>query len=138
MATLAATAAGCVFGMLTVPVPSRMRLVRVDQRGEEHQARGDVLGAVGDVLADVALHEAQLVGEDERLAVLGQAHAPILAERMDRHREKSKLHVRRASLLCALRIERRAGTVPDWRGAILSHFAPDHAVIASQADAVPP
>ena len=27
MATLAATAAGCVFGMLMVPVPSRMRLV---------------------------------------------------------------------------------------------------------------
>ena len=27
MAMLAATAAGCVFGMLTVPVPSLMRLV---------------------------------------------------------------------------------------------------------------
>ena len=44
------------------------------------------------MLARVAFDEAQLVGEHERLAILGQAHAPILAERVDRHREKAELH----------------------------------------------
>ena len=67
-------------------------LGRLDQRGDEHHARGDVLGAVGGVLADVALDEAELVGEDERLAVLAQRRPPVLAQRMDRHGEEAEFH----------------------------------------------
>jgi hypothetical protein len=64
----------------------------IDQRGKEHGARGDVLGAVGDMLTRIAFDEPKLVGQYERLAVLGQAHPPILLERMDRHREEAELH----------------------------------------------
>ena len=48
---------------------------------------------VGGMLARVAFDEAQFIGEHECLAILGQAHAPILAKRVDGHREKAKLHV---------------------------------------------
>jgi hypothetical protein len=41
------------------------------QRGDEDQARGDGLGEIGDVLADERLLEAELLGEQDRLAVLG-------------------------------------------------------------------
>ena len=60
--------------------------------GEEHDAGGDVLGEVGDMLADIAFAEAQLVGEQEGLLVLAQGLAPVAAERMDRHREETELH----------------------------------------------
>ena len=41
-----------------------------DERSEEYRAGGDVLGQVGCVLADIALDEAQFVGEQESLAIL--------------------------------------------------------------------
>ena len=78
--------------MLMVPVPSLMRRGSVDQAGDEHRAGGDVLGAVGGVLADIAFDEAELVGEDESLAILAQRLPPVLVQRMDRHREEAKLH----------------------------------------------
>ena len=137
MATLAATAAGCVFGMLMVPVPSRMRLVASTSVAQEHHARGDVLGRVRGVLADVALHEPQLVGENEGLAVLVSDTRQSLPSGWIGIVKNPSCMCGEPRYLC-LRIEGRTGTVPDWRGAILSHFAPDHAVIASQADAVPP
>ena len=65
---------------------------RLDQRADEHHARGDVLGAVGVVLADIAFGVAELVGEDERLAILAQRLAPVLLERMDRHGEEAEIH----------------------------------------------
>ena len=69
-----------------------MRLGRVDQARDEHRAGGDVLGLVGGVLADIALGEAELVGEDEGLAVLAQRLPPVLVQRMDRHGEEAELH----------------------------------------------
>ena len=57
---------------LEVPVASLMRLGLVNQRREEDQAVGDVLGLVGEVLADEGVVEAELVGEDDRLAVFLQ------------------------------------------------------------------
>src|SRR5687768_14736774 len=83
-------------------------LGRIGERGDEHGAGGDVLGLVGRVLADITLDEAELVGEQEGLAILAQRLPPILAEAMDRHGEKAELHRR-------LRI---AAPVypPDWRG----------------------
>src|SRR5581483_6235400 len=44
------------------------------------------------MLADIALDEAELVGEQERLAILAQRLPPVLVQRMDRHRKKAKLH----------------------------------------------
>ena len=45
-----------------------------------------------DVLADIAFGEAELVGEQERLAVLAQRLPPVLVQRMDRHGEEAELH----------------------------------------------
>ena len=78
--------------MLMVPVPSLICRGGVDQAGDEHGAGGDVLGAVGGVLADIAFDEAELVGEDESLAVLAQRLPPVLVLRVDRHREEAELH----------------------------------------------
>ncbi len=60
--------------------------------GDKGDAGGDVLGFVGDVLADIGLGEAQLVREQERFAVLLQRQPPILVERMDRHGKEPELH----------------------------------------------
>jgi hypothetical protein len=49
------------------------------QRGDEDQARGDGLGEVGDVLADERLLEAELLGEQHRLAILGERLPPVPA-----------------------------------------------------------
>ena len=78
--------------MLMVPVPSLIVLVASIRRGDEHHAGRDVLGLVGRVLADIAFGEAELVGEDERLAVLAQRLPPVLVQRMDRHGEEAELH----------------------------------------------
>ena len=58
--------------MLMVPVPSLMHLVASIRLAMNIDAGGDVLGRSVDVLADIALGEAELVGEDEGLAVLAQ------------------------------------------------------------------
>src|SRR5882757_1314408 len=44
------------------------------------------------VLAHIALGVAELVGEDERLAILAQRGAPILVDGMDRHGEEAEIH----------------------------------------------
>ena len=44
------------------------------------------------VLADIAFDEAELVGQDEGLAVLAQRCPPVLVQRMDRHGEEAELH----------------------------------------------
>jgi hypothetical protein len=56
-------------------------------------ARGDVLGLVGHVFADIALHEAELVGQDEGLAVLPERQPPVLLQRMERHGEEAEFHI---------------------------------------------
>jgi hypothetical protein len=66
---------------------------RLDQRADEHHAGGDVLGAVGVVLADIAFGVAELVGENESLAILAQRLPPVLVERMDRHGEEAEVHL---------------------------------------------
>ena len=68
------------------------RLRAVDQARQEHQARCDILGLIGDVLASIALGESKFVGENKRLAVFTQRLTPILLERMDGHCEKAELH----------------------------------------------
>ena len=62
------------------------------QRRDEDQARGDGFGEVGDVLADEGFLEAELLGEQHRLAVLFQRLAPVAADRVQRHGEVAKLH----------------------------------------------
>ncbi len=64
----------------------------VGERGEEHGARGDVLGAVGNVLASEALDEPELIGKHEGFPVLAQGLAPVLVERVDGHGEKAEPH----------------------------------------------
>ncbi len=78
--------------MLIVPVPSLIRLVASISRADEHHAGGDVLGAIGVMLADIAFGVAEFVGEQERLAILAQRLPPILVERMDRHGEEAEVH----------------------------------------------
>ena len=121
MAMLAAVGRGMRVGHVDGAGAELDALGGVDQRGDEHDARGDVLGLVGDVLADVALHEAELVGQDERLAVLPERHPPILLERMDRHGEEAELHgwslLLDVLLLDGLGIDGRAGAAGnDQRG----------------------
>ena len=86
-----------------------MRLVASIRRGDEHRAGGDVLGLVGGVLADIAFGEAELVGEDEGLAILAQRLPPVLVQRMDRHGEEAELHRDAPGGACPdLRARRRA------------------------------
>jgi hypothetical protein len=65
----------------------------IDQGADEHHAGGDVLRPVGGVLAHIAFHIAELVRQDEGLAILAQALPPLLVEGMDRHGEESELHL---------------------------------------------
>jgi hypothetical protein len=67
-----------------------LRVVR--QAREEHQARGDVLGEVGDVLADERLAVAEPVGEQDRLAILGVRLPRIPRRRVQRHHERGESH----------------------------------------------
>ena len=60
--------------------------------GNEGDAGGDVLGLVGDVLADISFGKPQLIGQQERFAVLFQRQPPILVDRMDRHGKKPEIH----------------------------------------------
>ena len=64
----------------------------VDEAGDEHHARRDILGAVGRVLADISFDKAELVSQQERLTILAQGLPPVLVQRMDRHGEKAEFH----------------------------------------------
>ena len=64
----------------------------VDQGGEKQGGRGDVLFRVSGVLADVALDEAQLIGELKGGAVFSERSTPVLADGMHGHGEKSEFH----------------------------------------------
>ena len=84
---------------------SRMRVRHVDgagakldlsgrrrEPGNESYAGSDVLGSVGNVLADISLGEPEFIGQQESLAILLERKPPILVDRMDRHRKEPKLH----------------------------------------------
>jgi hypothetical protein len=64
----------------------------IDQRRQEDGRGGDVFAAIGGMLAGIGLHEAELVGKHEGLAILLERLAPILCRRVDGHREKAELH----------------------------------------------
>jgi hypothetical protein len=83
----------------------RMRVRHVDGAGakldllgrrreprDESYAGSDILGSVGDVLADIGFGEAEFIGQQESLAILLERKPPILVDRMDRHRKEPKLH----------------------------------------------
>ena len=63
-----------------------------DQRGQEHQAVGDVLVAVGEVLADERVVEPEPVGEQHRLPVLAQRLRPVPAGGVQGHGEVAESH----------------------------------------------
>src|SRR5262249_2858460 len=65
---------------------------RADERREEHHAVGYILGSVGKVLAAVSFRISQPVGKNEGLAILLERFDIATRRRMDRHREKAKLH----------------------------------------------
>ena len=67
-----------------------LRVVR--EAGEEHETRGDVLREVGDVLADQRLDVAELIREQDRLAVLDIGLVRLPRRRMQRHHESAKAH----------------------------------------------
>src|SRR4029077_7282459 len=62
------------------------------ERSAEHQARRNVLGEIGEVLAAIAFAVAELIGEDEGLAVLAQRLGIGTRQRMDGHDEEAELH----------------------------------------------
>src|SRR5207244_11538804 len=70
------------------------RLGLADQRREENEAVGDVLAAVGEVLADEGVVESEPVREDDRLAVLLQRLRRIAVRPMQRHRKVAQTHGR--------------------------------------------
>ena len=78
--------------MLIVPVPSLMRLVA--SISVQMNITQEVMFSAWSVcvLADIAFGVAELVGQDERLAVLAQRLPPVLVERMDRHGEEAEVH----------------------------------------------
>ena len=64
----------------------------VNQRRQEHHAVGDVLAGIGQVLADEGVIEAELVGKDDRLAILAQRLRPVPAQRVHGHGEVTQPH----------------------------------------------
>ena len=73
-----------------------------DQGGEEDEAVGHVLAAVGEVLADEGVVKAEPVREDDCLAVFLQGVHWIALRRVHRHHEKAQPHSGsiRAALTC--------------------------------------
>ena len=67
-----------------------LRVVR--EAGEEHQARGDVLSQVRDVLADQRLAIAEPVGKQDRFAVFGVGLRGLPLRRVQRHHEHAEFH----------------------------------------------
>ena len=63
-----------------------------DQRGQKQQAVGDVLGALGEVLADEGIVKAEFVGEDDGLAVFAQRIGGAALERVHGHGEVAESH----------------------------------------------
>jgi hypothetical protein len=63
-----------------------------EQGRDEHQAVRDVLDRVGEMLAAIAFGVAELVGQDEGLAVLLQRLRIVPSLRMDRHGEEAEFH----------------------------------------------
>ena len=63
-----------------------------DQRRQENETVGDVLGLVGEVLADEGVVEAELVGEDDGFAVLLQCFERIALDRVQGHGEVTETH----------------------------------------------
>jgi hypothetical protein len=77
--------------------------------GKERDAGGDILGLVGDVLADIGLGEPEFVGQQESFTVFPKGKLLILAERMDRHRKETQLHhllLQGAPFLCEPTVRR--------------------------------
>ncbi len=62
------------------------------ERGTEHQARRNVLGEVGQVLAAIAFAVAEPVGQDECFAVFVERLGIMSRRRMDWHDEKAEFH----------------------------------------------
>src|SRR5712691_1122475 len=60
--------------------------------GDECYAGSDVLGSVGDVLADISLGEPEFIGQKEGLAILVERKPPVLLYGMDWHRKEPELH----------------------------------------------
>jgi hypothetical protein len=52
------------------------------------------------MLADIALGETELVGEDESLTIFPQRLPPVLVQRVDRHREETELHLTLRLAVC--------------------------------------
>jgi len=65
---------------------------RRDQRGVEHHAVGDGLAGVGEVLAHESVVKAELVGEDDGLAVLLERLGPVAVHGVHRHGEVAQPH----------------------------------------------
>src|SRR2546430_15972317 len=59
---------------------------------DESDAGRNVLGSVGDVLANIGFGEAEFIGQQESLAILLERKPPILVDGMDRHRKEPELH----------------------------------------------
>ena len=79
-------------GYVARAVAEESRLRRIVEQRDGAGGDRDVRGLVGDWLADLGLGEAEVVGQQECLAILRKALAPVLVHRMDRHGEEAELH----------------------------------------------
>ena len=74
----------------------------VGKARKEGDRRGDDLGMVGRVLAAIGLGKAQLLRQEERLAILSNALRDRLVQRVDRHGEKRQFHLALRAALSSL------------------------------------
>jgi hypothetical protein len=87
------------------------------------------------MLPDIALDEAELVGQHERLAILAERLAPILAQGMKRHCEEAELHgappLANRSLGAIIRSEgcQRSEIICSEWGIGISNALPAHAIV---------
>ena len=62
------------------------------QTAQEHQARGDVLRQIGNVLANISFGVTESVSQDDGLTILAQRLAGATGGWMQRHHECTEFH----------------------------------------------
>ena len=89
-----------------------------DQRGQENQAVGDGLVAVGEVLADERVVVSQAVGQQHGLPVLAQRFRPVPAGGVQGHGEVAESHdVSQGPKAASV-----SGVVREFQGASITRF----------------
>src|SRR5262249_56499730 len=81
---------------------------------------GDMLAACGAVVGGIGVEEPQRVGKQEGLAIFAERTAPVVADRVDGHREEAELHVFWAAWRTDLRAQHLAA-YKRWQKSYVLH-----------------